>query len=75
MERELNRGHNLRCMSKYNMRKYKEMQDPCLVRQGDPFGKEKHRRNYTIQSDSERERPQSNWKSEKLEESNGEFRS
>lgn len=75
MEMELNRVHNLRGMSKYNMRKCKEMQDPCLVRQGNHFGKEKHRRKYTIQSDSERERPQSNWKREKLEESNGEFRS
>lgn len=55
------------------MRKCKEMQGACLVRQGNPFGKEKHRRKYTIQSDSETERPQSNC--ENPEEINGEFKS
>lgn len=67
----LNRVQKTRGMSKYNMRKCKEMHDACLVRQGYPFGKQKH----TIQSDSERERQQSKWKRENSEESNREFKS
>lgn len=50
------------------------MQSACLVLQDNPFGKEKWRRKCAIRSDSERERPQSNWKHKNLEEANGEFR-
>lgn len=64
METELDRAHSLKGVNKYNTRKCKEMQDACLVRRGNPFGKESTEKKYTIQSDSER--PQSNWKREKL---------
>lgn len=37
MEMELKRVHNLRGVSRYNMRKCKEMKDPCLVTQGNPL--------------------------------------